>query len=46
MDMCHHACLARYADESTALALKGDRRLGQLVDVAQPLGHRIGGTSA
>jgi hypothetical protein len=46
MDMCHRVRLARYADVSTALALKGDRRLGQLVDAAQPLGHGIGGTSA
>ncbi|PVC91003.1 hypothetical protein DBP19_17920 [Streptomyces sp. CS090A] len=40
------ARLAAYSAVSTSLALHSDRRLGELVDAALPLGSGIGGRSA
>ncbi|MBQ0988238.1 serine/threonine protein kinase [Streptomyces sp. F63] len=40
------ARLAAYSTVSTSLALQSDRRLGELVDAAPPLGSGIGGRSA
>ncbi|GAB2964003.1 serine/threonine-protein kinase [Streptomyces heilongjiangensis] len=40
------ARLASYSAVSTSLALHSDRRLGELVDAAVPLGSGIGGRSA
>ncbi|MFE1247147.1 protein kinase family protein [Streptomyces sp. NPDC058766] len=40
------ARLAAYGTVSTSLALRSDRRLGELVDTAVPLGSGIGGRSA
>jgi hypothetical protein len=45
-DMSHHARVVRYGEVSTALALLGDRQLGQLVDGAKAIGSGVGGTSA
>lgn len=45
-DMPEHARLAAYSTVSTSLALESDRRLGELVDAAMPLGSGIGGRSA
>ncbi|MET9865021.1 serine/threonine-protein kinase [Streptomyces sp. NPDC006386] len=44
--MPEHARLAAYSTVSTSLALESDRRLGELVDAAMPLGSGIGGRSA
>ncbi|MFG1811651.1 protein kinase family protein [Streptomyces sp. NPDC049040] len=38
--------LAAHGDVSTSLALRSDRRLGELLDAAAPLGSGIGGRSA
>lgn len=40
------ARLAAYSAVATSLALRSDRRLGELVDAAVPLGSGIGGKSA
>jgi hypothetical protein len=45
-DMPEGARLAAYSTVSTSLALRSDRRLGELVDAAVPLGSGIGGRSA
>ena len=45
-DMSRSARLAALSDVSAALALYGDRGLGELVDTAAPLGSGIGGRSA
>jgi hypothetical protein len=45
-DMSEDARLAAYSTVSTSLALRSDRRLGELVDAAVPLGSGIGGRSA
>jgi hypothetical protein len=45
-DVPAHARLAAYSSVSTFLALRSDRRLGELVDTAVPLGSGIGGRSA
>jgi hypothetical protein len=37
--------VSRYSDVSSALALRSDRQLGELVEQAQVLGSGIGGTS-
>jgi hypothetical protein len=44
--MSEDARLAAYSTVSTSLALRSDRRLGELVDAAVPLGSGIGGKSA
>jgi hypothetical protein len=44
--MAHQARLVRYGDVSTALALRSDHQLGQLVDTAQVVGSGIGGSSS
>jgi len=46
VDMSRGARLAAYSAVSTALALRSDRELRDLVDGAQPLGSGIGGTLA
>jgi hypothetical protein len=45
-DRSERARLADYGAVSTSLALRSDRRLGELVDAAVPLGSGIGGRSA
>jgi hypothetical protein len=45
-DIPESARLASYSTVSTSLALQSDRRLGELVDAAIPLGSGIGGRSA
>ncbi|MFF2198493.1 protein kinase family protein [Streptomyces sp. NPDC058157] len=45
-DVPEGARLAAYGRVSTSLALRGDRRLADLVEAAVPLGSGIGGTSA
>lgn len=45
-DMSRDARLAAHGAVSTALALYGDRALGELVDTATPIGSGIGGTVA
>ncbi|WP_371539388.1 serine/threonine-protein kinase [Streptomyces sp. NBC_00466] len=45
-DVVPGARQARYSTVSTSLALCGDRRLGELVATAAPLGSGIGGRSA
>jgi Protein kinase domain len=42
----HDARLATYAATSTALSLLSDRRLGELVAAARPVGSGIGGATA
>ncbi|PRY02190.1 hypothetical protein [Allonocardiopsis opalescens] len=44
-DMSRCARLAAFGSVSTALALRSDRALGELLDTAVPLGSGIGGTS-
>ncbi|MFD3621055.1 protein kinase family protein [Streptomyces sp. NPDC058676] len=44
--MSEDARLAAYSTVSTSLALRSDRRLGELVDAAVPLGAGTGGKSA
>ncbi len=43
--MTHHERIARFAQLSTALALRSDRQLAQLVDGAEQLASGIGGTT-
>ncbi|MFI2188742.1 protein kinase family protein [Streptomyces sioyaensis] len=45
-DMSKGSRLAAYSAVSTSLAQRSDRRLGELVDAAVPLGSGIGGRSA
>lgn len=45
-DMSRAARLAAYSAASTSLALRSDRELSQLLDVAVPIGSGIGGRSA
>jgi hypothetical protein len=45
-DMSHRARVLRHGEVSTALALLGDRRLGELVATAESVGSGIGGSSA
>lgn len=44
-DRSHAARLARYGVVAGSLALLSDRRLGELVDLAPPVGSGIGGTA-
>ncbi len=45
-DMSEAARLAAYSTVATSLALRSDRRLGELLDAAVPLGSGVGGKSA